>query len=193
MTMVLARWRICAGAASRPLSVEAASAMIKARRSGGPKYFVRAISPDPRTVSFSNLRPLYHEEGLLSQTRDWMWRTCGRETESMMFAAIRTIGAAVLVTAACSTATSDAVDQAHEIVTIRGQALGFFDEEYLSRFPVAVIERNGEIRGVRQPLARPAADRAVDRSDAASHGCTQERELRIADFTAMPAAGWWPP
>jgi hypothetical protein len=60
----------------------------------------------------------------------------------MMFAAIRTIGAAALVTAACSTPTTDAVAQAREIVTIRGQAQSL--HLYGARGGIPVIVSSGD-------------------------------------------------
>ena len=45
----------------------------------------------------------------------------------------------------------------------KGFSLGFFDEAYLSRFPVAVDRARRPHPGVRQPLARPA-DRSSSRS-----------------------------
>ena len=40
----------------------------------------------------------------------------------------------------------------------KGFSLGFFDEAYLTRFPVAVIERDGRIRGLRQLWPGPGSD-----------------------------------
>ena len=55
----------------------------------------------------------------------------------------------------------------HEAGAEKGFSLGFFDEEYLSRFPVAVIERDGSDSRVRQHLDRArGSERAVGRSDA---------------------------
>ena len=43
----------------------------------------------------------------------------------------------------------------------KGFSLGFFDEAYVSRFPVAVIERGGPHSGLRESLARSAAGGTV--------------------------------
>ena len=40
----------------------------------------------------------------------------------------------------------------------KGFSLGFFDADYVARFPVAVVERDGRIVGVREPLARRRHD-----------------------------------
>ena len=50
----------------------------------------------------------------------------------------------------------------------KGFSLGFFDEAYVSRFPVAVIERDGRIQAFANIWVGAAAGGAVARSDAVS-------------------------
>ena len=50
----------------------------------------------------------------------------------------------------------------------KGFSLGFFDEAYLSRFPVAVIERGGRIQAFAKSGPGPQQRGAVGRSDAVS-------------------------
>ena len=42
---------------------------------------------------------------------------------------------------------------AHKAAAEKGFSLGFFDEAYVRRFPVGVIERGGADPGVRHPVA----------------------------------------
>ena len=54
----------------------------------------------------------------------------------------------------------------HKAASEKGFSLGFFDEDYLRRFPVAVHRGGGRHPSLRQPVARARARGAVGRSDA---------------------------
>ena len=54
----------------------------------------------------------------------------------------------------------------HEAASEKGFSLGFFDGDYLRRFPVALLEAAGAHSGLRQRVARARARGALGRSDA---------------------------
>ena len=63
----------------------------------------------------------------------------------------------------------------------KGFSLGFFDEAYVRRFPVASDRVPRTHSGLREPLARKRPQRALDRSDALRPRGAQERHGGAAD------------
>ena len=65
----------------------------------------------------------------------------------------------------------------------KGFSLGFFDEAYVSRFPVAVIEVGGRVQAFANIWAGPQTSGAVDRPHAVSPRRAEERAWRRCSCT----------
>ena len=80
----------------------------------------------------------------------------------------------------------------------KGFSLGFFDDDYLARFPVAVVRCEGADRRVRQHLAGRRATGALDRPDALRPARAEGRDggavrapAAVGQGAGLPAGSCW--